>query len=172
MEERIGGVILNYDYYCGQDLYNDGDEVEEKILDIVKKESGYEYYHPDYRYWAVMYHLSRQRENIVEPVDLNPDDEVLEIGSGMGAITGALARRCKNVDCIELSKRRSLVNAYRHREFDNINIIVGNKNLNKIHKANQITSKSKHTFKNFVRGILSKIYKISGLKKFYYAKSC
>lgn len=52
-----------------------------------------------------------------------------------------------------------------------INIIVGNKNLNKIHKANQITSKSKHTFKNFVRGILSKIYKISGLKKFYYAIS-
>lgn len=126
MEEKIGGVVLNYDYYCGQDLYNDGDAVEERILEIVKQESGYEYYHPDYRYWAVMYHLSRQRENIVEPIELGKDDEVLEIGSGMGAITGALARRCKQVDCIELSKRRSLVNAYRHRDADNIRITVGN----------------------------------------------
>lgn len=126
MEEKIGGVVLNYDYYCGQDLYNDGDAVEEKILEIVKQESGYEYYHSDYRYWAVMYHLSRQRENITEPMALTKEDEVLEIGSGMGAITGALARRCKQVDCIELSKRRSMVNAYRHRDADNIRITVGN----------------------------------------------
>lgn len=126
MEEKIGGVTLNYDYYCGQDLYNDGDSVEERILEIVKQETGYEYYHPDYRYWAVMYHLSRQRENIAEPMELYKDDEVLEIGAGMGAITGALARKCKRVDCIELSKRRSLVNAYRHRDYDNIFITVGN----------------------------------------------
>lgn len=126
MEERIGKVTLNYKYYSGTDLYSDGDEMENKILDIVKTEKGYEYFHPDYHHWPVMYHLTRQRENIVEPMDLTKDDMVLEIGAGMGAITGALASRCKQVDCIELSKRRSMVNAYRHQDMDNIQIIVGN----------------------------------------------
>lgn len=126
MEERIGGVVLNYEYYCGEDLYSDGDEMENKILHIVKNETGYEYFHPDYQYWPVMYHLTRQRENIVVPMKIGPEDEVLEVGAGMGAVTGALARRCKQVDCIELSKRRSLVNAWRHRDLDNIQIFVGN----------------------------------------------
>ncbi|HIX75996.1 MAG TPA: class I SAM-dependent methyltransferase [Candidatus Fusicatenibacter merdavium] len=126
MTEKIGGVILNYDYYSGQDLYSDGDAVEEKILSIVKKESGYEFVNDAYGEWAVMYHLSRQRENIVEPMDIRKTDEVLEIGAGMGAVTGALARKCRKVDCIELSKRRSLVNAYRHRTLSNIEILVGN----------------------------------------------
>lgn len=126
MEEKIGGVVLNYDYYNGQDLYSDGDEMEECILGIVKSETGYEYYHPEYKHWPVMYHLTRQRENITVPMDICPKDEVLEIGSGMGAITGALARRAGRVECIELSKRRSLVNAYRHRDYDNIHITVGN----------------------------------------------
>lgn len=126
MKEKIGNVTLNYKYYSGSDLYSDGDEIENEILDIVKSESGYEYFHSKYHLWPVMYHLSRQRENIVEPMELNKDDECLEIGAGMGAITGALANRCKQVDCIELSKRRSMVNAYRHKSMDNIHIMVGN----------------------------------------------
>lgn len=126
MTERIGGVTLDLTYYSGQDTYSDGDEVENKILNIVKEEEGYEFSHKEYADWAVLYHLSRQRENITETMELGKSDEVLEIGAGMGAITGALARRCKKVDCVELSKRRSLVNAYRHKNMDNINIIVGN----------------------------------------------
>lgn len=126
MTENIGKVILNYEYYSGEDLYSDGDEIENKILDIVKNEKGYEYVHEAYGIWAVMYHLSRQRENIVDPMDLKCSDEVLEIGAGMGAVTGAIAKRCAHLDCIELSKRRSLVNAHRHKELDNIEIFVGN----------------------------------------------
>ena len=92
MVERIGGVTLNLDYYSGEDLYSDGDEMENKILDIVKNESGYEYAHSGYGDWAVLYHLSRQRENIAEPMDLKETDEVLEIGAGMGAVTGAVRK--------------------------------------------------------------------------------
>ena len=125
MVEKIGGVALNYKYYSGEDLYSDGD-IEDVILGIVKNEEGYEYTHEAYREWPVLYHLTRQRENIVEPMEIAPEDEILEVGAGMGAVTGALARRGKKVDCIELSKRRSLVNAYRHRDMDNIEIIVGN----------------------------------------------
>ena len=76
--------------------------------------------------WPILYQLSKQRENIILPMDLKKEDEVLEIGSGMGAVTGALARNCKKVDCIELSKRRSLANAYRNKSYNNIEIFVGN----------------------------------------------
>ncbi|MDD3277367.1 MAG: class I SAM-dependent methyltransferase [Lachnospiraceae bacterium] len=126
MTESIGKVVLNYEYYSGEDLYSDGDDMENMILDIVKNQTGYEYVNDDYGNWAVMYHLSRQRENIIDPMEISPEDEVLEIGAGMGAVTGALARKAAKVDCIELSKRRSLVNAYRHKDMDNIEIMVGN----------------------------------------------
>ena len=126
MTEKIGNVVMNYEFYDGEDLYSDGDIIENHILNIVKTEEDYEYAHKDYGNWAVLYHLSRQRENIVAPMDIGKEDDVLEIGAGMGAVTGALARKARKVDCIELSKRRSMVNAYRHKNCDNIEIIVGN----------------------------------------------
>ncbi|MCI8528274.1 MAG: class I SAM-dependent methyltransferase [Lachnospiraceae bacterium] len=52
--------------------------------------------------------------------------KVLEVGSGCGAITGALAENAGEVICVELSKKRSLINAYRHRECGNVTIHVGN----------------------------------------------
>ncbi len=125
-QEIIGGVKLNLTWYSGQDLYSDGDDMENHILDIVKNEHGWDYCHRDYASWPVLYHLTRQRENICLPMVLHPDDEVLEIGAGMGAVTGGVAPYVRKVDCIELSKRRSLVNAYRHRGMDNIEIFVGN----------------------------------------------
>ena len=40
-QELIGKVKLNYKWYKGTDLYSDGDEVENHILDIVSGESGF-----------------------------------------------------------------------------------------------------------------------------------
>lgn len=125
MIEKVGQVSLNYEFYKGVDLYSDGD-IEDEILEIVKTTDDYKYTNTRFSEWPILYHLSRQRENIAEPMDIKDGDEVLEIGSGMGAITGALAKRAGHVDCIELSKRRSMVNAHRHKEIDNIEIFVGN----------------------------------------------
>jgi len=114
------------DYYNGKDLYNEGDEEEEKILEVLKnKEDIMEVLEKDNR-WPILYQLSPIRANIIEPMTINSQDSVLEIGSGMGAVTGALAKRCKTVECIELSKRRSMANAYRNSAYSNIEIIVGN----------------------------------------------
>lgn len=127
--EKIGKVCLNYQYYTGIDLYNEGDEAEELVLQTVKKSIDYKDHLDvilkDHR-WPVLYQLSKQRENIIKPMEITPRDTVLEIGAGMGAVTGAIARKCKKVECIELSKRRSLANAYRNREYDNIEIYVAN----------------------------------------------
>ena len=59
-------------------------------------------------------------------MDISKNESLLEIGSGCGGITGALAREAKGVTCIYLSKRRSLTNAYKNRDNDNIKIYVGN----------------------------------------------
>ncbi len=125
MTEKIGKVIMNFEYYTGEDLYSDGD-IENEILEMVKTEEDYRYTSEKFNNWPVLYHLSRQRENIVDPMEISKTDEVLEIGAGMGAVTGAIAQKAGKVDCIELSKRRSLINAYRHKDFDNIEIFVGN----------------------------------------------
>lgn len=125
MTEKIGKVIMNFEYYTGDDLYSDGD-IENEILEMVKAGDDYRYTSEKFNCWPVLYHLSRQRENIIEPMEILKTDKVLEIGAGMGAVTGAIAQNAGKVDCIELSKRRSLVNAYRHKDFDNIEIFVGN----------------------------------------------
>lgn len=118
---------MNYSYYSGNDMYSEGNS-EDRLLEIVKthKESEYEHVIENERSWSVMYHLSHIRENVLSWIPVNSGDKVLEIGSGCGAVTGALAERASRVTCIDLSKKRSLINAYRHKEHENIEIIVGN----------------------------------------------
>lgn len=127
MTEQIGKVILDLSKYCGEDLYCDG-AVEDELLDIVQNHASEEYQQliEQRGSWPVLYHLSALRENIVDFVPMTKRDRVLEVGSGCGAITGALARKAGSVTCVELSKKRSLINAYRHSECDNVTIHVGN----------------------------------------------
>lgn len=127
IEEYVGKIKLNYDYYSGNDIYSDG-KVEDELLEIVKKYDEEELNSVIYEKnkWPILYHLSEMRENILEWYPFDKDAEVLEIGAGCGAVTGAIARKCKKVTCIELSKKRSLINAYRHINLKNIEIMVGN----------------------------------------------
>jgi SAM-dependent methyltransferase len=124
--EKIGGVTLDYTFYNGSDCYSDGDEVEEFILEVFKNDKDiFKVLNEDSR-WPVLCHLSPQRANITEPMSIEKEDEVLEIGSGFGAITAPLAKKAKHVDGIDLSGRRSLANAYRNKQQDNITIFIGN----------------------------------------------
>ncbi len=125
--EEIGKIVLDYSRYRGEDLYCDG-EVEDELLQIVKERSALEYAEviEQRGSWPILYHLSPLRENIVDWIPMDKSTRVLEVGSGCGAITGALARKAGSVTCVELSKKRSLINAYRHSECDNVRIHVGN----------------------------------------------
>ena len=127
MTEEIGKIKLDYSKYPGEDLYCDG-AVEDELLDIARGRSQVEYAGviEERKSWPILYHLSPLRENIVEWIPMKATDKVLEVGSGCGAITGALSRKAGSVTCVELSKKRSLINAYRHSECENITIHVGN----------------------------------------------
>lgn len=127
MTEQIGNITLDYKYYPGEDLYCDG-AVEDELLDIVRNydESAFYQVIEDRASWPIFYHLSPLRGNIVDWIPVPRDARVLEVGSGCGAVTGALAKKAGSVTCIDLSKKRSMINAYRHRDADNVTIHVGN----------------------------------------------
>ncbi len=125
--ETVGKVNIDLTYYPGEDFYSDG-EIEDELLRIAKEYSPEEIEDAiaENRSWPLLYHFSPLRENIVDWIPFSTSDKVLEVGSGCGAITGALSRKAGRVDCVDLSKKRSLINAYRHKEMDNITIHVGN----------------------------------------------
>lgn len=125
--EEIGKIRLDLTHYPGEDYYCDGD-VEDELLDIARNYSAVEYQRiiEERRSWPILYHLSFLRENIVEWLPITKESKVLEVGSGCGAVTGALAEKAGEVTCIELSGKRSRINAYRHMEADNVTIHVGN----------------------------------------------
>lgn len=127
MTEQIGKIVLDYKYYPGEDLYCDG-EVEDELLDIVKNYSSVEYRRiiEERAKWPILYHLSPLRENIVDWIPMGRGAKVLEVGAGCGAITGSLARKAGSVTCIDLSRKRSMINAYRHQDCGNVKIHVGN----------------------------------------------
>lgn len=124
---RIGKIKLNLKHYPGEDLYCDG-AIEDELLEIARDYSTVEFQRiiEEKKSWPVLYHLSALRENIVEWLPIDKKMKVLEIGAGCGAITGALAAKAGEVTCIDLSKKRSMINAYRHVDCDNVMIHVGN----------------------------------------------
>ncbi len=120
----IGKIIMDYTYYKGQDLYSDG-PIEDELLETVKGQKQKEVLYSSDN-WPILYHLSDIRENLLEWYPFSENASLLEIGSGCGALTGLFSRKVKDVTCIELSEKRSLINAYRNRERDNVRIMIGN----------------------------------------------
>ena len=125
--EKIGNAIIDYSFYSGQDDYSDGD-IENDLLELIKSESDVNKIIANDNRWPVLYHFSPVRQNVLEWYDFKEDANVLEVGSGCGAITGVLCKKAQSVISVDLSKRRSLINAYRNQEFGNLKIYVGNFN--------------------------------------------
>ncbi|MDR2546533.1 MAG: hypothetical protein LBC96_03350 [Lachnospiraceae bacterium] len=127
----IGTVKLDYTHYTGHDSYTDGN-IEMTLLKMAMTNPP-DSYPPDNHTlrieeaadWTHLYHLSMLRHNIIEWLPIKKTDKVLEIGSGCGAITGLLAEKAGQVVCVESSDIRSQINAYRHRDYFNITIHVG-----------------------------------------------
>ena len=121
------GAKLNLDYFTGDDFYSDGD-VENDLLEIVKSGKDFEEVLKQDNRWAILYHLSPIRQNIINWYPFKEGATCLEIGAGCGAITGALCDNLEKVVSVELSKRRATINYERHKDRDNLEIIVANLN--------------------------------------------
>lgn len=111
---------LDLKYYSGKDYYSDG-SIEDEILGLVKQKKQVDINSQ----WALKYHLSEDRGNILEWYDMREGSSLLEIGAGCGAITTTLLKKDLQVTAIEMSYKRALINHERNK-CDSLNIIVGN----------------------------------------------
>ncbi len=126
MNDKIGNVQLNLSYYNGKDEYSDG-AVEDELLAIVQsEETDFSKIIYDRVSWPILYHLSKEREYLLEWYPFKQGCSILEVGAGCGALSGCLCRKAETVKSIELSKRRSMINAYKNKHASNLEILVGN----------------------------------------------
>ena len=124
---EVGNVKIDDSLYGGSDIYTDG-PIEDIMLEIAKtiprEEQNAEI--DKHKEWPILYHFSHLRENIILSAPISKEDSILEIGAGCGAITSALINRGKSVHAIDLSMKRSMINAHRNRDKENLKISVGN----------------------------------------------
>ena len=129
MIETIGKVTIDTSVYeeTETDIFAVADR---NIMHIARDLSKVEYAAKieELSSYQVLYQYSPLRENVVDFLPIHKNHRVLEIGSGCGAVTGALSRKAASVTCVESSKEKSLVNAHRHSDCDNIVIHVGDWN--------------------------------------------
>lgn len=116
---------LNLTYYKGEDTYSDG-PIEDVLLEAVQNVDNLDEFLQNNSEWALLYHLSPIRHNILDWYNFEEGASVLEIGAGCGAITGLFCEKADRVVAIDLSKKRSLINATRNKHYSNLEIMVGN----------------------------------------------
>ncbi len=122
MRELDGSDI---DRICESTMYSDG-PIEMEILTALRRgKAGSELLREDNR-WPVFYHFSPLRGNIVSWLRFPDNADVLEVGSGMGAITGTLCDMAGNLTCVDISPIRNEINRLRHGSRRNLQILTAN----------------------------------------------
>lgn len=109
---------INYKYCEDKVLYDDGD-IEAEMLSMYKEgkvPNGDRFF----------YTTTPVRENIINWYPFKKGSTILEVGGGLGSITGALCKDAKKVISCEHSKRRAEIIYYRHKDCENLEVIVGN----------------------------------------------
>lgn len=108
--------------------YSDGDDVENRLLqqienctDISQASDELQQLMVD---WPSEYHFSPLRSNLLSAFQLNQFADILEIGSGCGAITRQLGENCpkSNIIALEGSARRAEITRSRCRDLENIEV--------------------------------------------------
>ncbi|MFF2480879.1 class I SAM-dependent methyltransferase [Paenibacillus sp. NPDC058071] len=120
-------ISINLKYYSGTDHYSDGD-VEDELLEIVKRSDSYTEILRANDKWPILYHLTPLRRNLLEWYPFKDGASLLEIGAGCGALTGLFCEKVEKVVAVELSKRRAEIISNRCKGKHNLEIIVGNLN--------------------------------------------
>lgn len=111
--------------------YSDGDVCESYLLQCLQQaqdlSTGSAELPRFIRDWPTRYHLSPRRADLLRPFEsFLFNKQVLEIGSGCGAITRFLGEAGAQVTALEGSYRRACITAARCRDLDNVLVICDN----------------------------------------------
>lgn len=124
---RVGNVKIKYLTNKFEKRY--ADNVEDELLDLFSSENPQEERarilsnNPS---WEQYYHLSPYRGAVVDWFDFEEGSTVLEVGAGTGAVTESLVKKPVDVSALDMSLKRSLINATRNQHADNLEVVVGN----------------------------------------------
>lgn len=125
MVEQIGNVIISTFGACSVPVCGEESPVERSLLEALEAQKPIAEILKQDRRWPVLLQLSPVRKNIVQPMAIQRNSRVLELGGGMGAVTAALVSRCAQVDSVVESLTEGRANAYRNRDCSNLHIHVG-----------------------------------------------
>ena len=107
--------------------YSDGVETERSLETILNNATDFSWrsadFSKDFEDWALNYHLSPVRANILRGLSLKPGGRVLEVGAGCGVITRFLGDSGFEVDAIEGSQTRATLAALRCSGLANVSIV-------------------------------------------------
>ena len=108
--------------------YSDGDETETRIFNAIKNATEIDSLSDELETqcidWPSTYHLSKCRGNLLRPFSSQfKNKTILEIGSGMGAITRILGESGAWVLALEGTSRRSHATQLRTRDLENVSVI-------------------------------------------------
>lgn len=78
--------------------------------------------------WMTFYHLTEMRKSILNWYEFKDNAELLEIGGGMGALTGLFCERCTHVTTVESSKVKAEAIYTRYHDKKNLDIYAGSIN--------------------------------------------
>ena len=118
-------VTINYVNKNNKKIYTEGEKVEKDLYYYIKRKKNYLDIISEDDRWTVFYHLTELRKGILSWYPFKKNASCLEIGAGLGAITGLLCDKCNNVTAVELSEIRAKTLYERYKDIDNLNIIVG-----------------------------------------------
>ena len=99
-------------------IYSDGN-IEDKILNMLKEDRESEIVALG---GAAFHNFTNARENLINWYPFNSEASVLEIGAGMGALTGLLCDKCRVVISVEQSEKRAQIIRERHKDKKNLTV--------------------------------------------------
>lgn len=128
--DEITGVYFRDDRN-GEFIYNEGSESENLIQAIINETSdislGSEELTSKINNWFTLYHLSHQRSDLLRPFEDKIKGNILEIGSGCGALTRYLGElKNTQVFAIEGNSKKAEITKSRVRDLNNVNVIFEN----------------------------------------------
>lgn len=108
-------------------VYSDGQETELRMLKIAQEhpENLSEQYIADCYDYTTNNTFSSVRRNLLNWYSFKEHASVLEIGAGMGALTGLLCDRCEKVTAVEMNSLRADVIRARYSSRKNLTVKVG-----------------------------------------------
>lgn len=111
-------------------VYSDGEAVERRMLEIAENypEELSEDFIAENCDYTTNNTFSSVRRNILNWYSFRPDASVLEIGAGMGSLTGLLCDCCARVTALEMNEARAKVIRARYPKRKNLEVVVGNVN--------------------------------------------